>query len=248
MYGDRHGVHADPRAEAVLYQVLKDVQPEIVINVGDDVDCYAISSFDRNPARAQTLQDEIDNTRAHLHQVSQIVPNADKYWLEGNHEDRLRRTIWRLPGAAAELAKLKVFQETMTWPTLVSTASIGWEFVSSAAQSRKSILPRLTTVHGSRVGAFSGFTAKLEMLRYGRSGMSGHTHRLGQVFHRDLNGSHTWIETGCLCSLDPDYVRDPDWQQGLAVVTYTPDDKWFNVELVYIENGQAQYRENKYQA
>lgn len=239
VYGDRHGIYADPQAESVLYSVLEDTKPDVVVNIGDDADCYAISSFDKNPARVHTLQDEVDNTRAHLHKVSQLCPDADKYWLEGNHEDRLRRLVWRLPGAAQELAKLKAFQEQLTWPALVGTKDIGWEFVPTALQAKTKILPKLVIKHGTQIAKHSAFTAKMEMGKYGKSGMSGHSHRLGKFYHRDHQGNHVWMETGCLCRLDADYEPDPDWQQGLVIVHIAADGSWFSLEDVYIEEGRA---------
>jgi hypothetical protein len=99
--------------------VIKDVKPDTIINLGDCADCYAISAYDKDPARVHGLQDEIDMVRAHLHQVAQLAPEAQRYYLEGNHEDRLRRLIWTLPGTASELARLRSFQQAMTWPSLL---------------------------------------------------------------------------------------------------------------------------------
>lgn len=244
IYGDRHGIMQDEKAVNVLYSIIKDVEPHLIVNIGDDVDCYTISRFDKNPARVHDLQAEIDNTRRHLHQIAQLASSADRIWLEGNHEERLRKLVWRLPGAAQELAKLRVIQENLTWEKLVGTKEIGWTFVPSAEQSRKVIIPRVIIKHGTKLGNWSGLSAKAEMGKYGKSGLSGHSHRLAAIYHKDLNGSHVWCETGCLCTVEPEYDIDPDWQQGLVVVEFTND--WFNVELVYIENGKAQYRGVKY--
>ena len=76
------------------------------------------------------------------------------------------------------------------------------------------------------------------------SGMSGHSDRLGDFFRRDRNGSQRWFETGCTCEVSgsvPGSGSDQDWHQGCAVLTYTDD--WFNVELVYIQDGRALWRD-----
>lgn len=249
VYGDRHGISADPAAEQVLYAIIEDLEPDVIVNVGDDVDCYTISSFDRDPKRIHTLQDEIENTQAHFHKVAQIAPTADKYWLEGNHEDRLRRLVWRLPGASQELAKLKVVQEALTWEKLVGTKDVGFTFVPATKQTKTVIIPNLVIKHGTKLASYSAFTAKLEQWSYGKSGLSGHTHRLGKFYHRDLNGSHVWCETGCLCKLnDVDWAPDPDWQQGLAIVTYEADGSWFEINDIYIQDGKARIGPTVYEA
>lgn len=250
VYGDRHGIQADPACEKILYSVIGDTKPNTIINIGDDVDCYTISDYDRNPQRVHNLQEEIDNTRAHLHKVAQLAPTAEKFWLEGNHEDRFRRLIWRLPGATAELARLRIFQQTMTWPSLVGTDQIGWGFVPSHEQTKRKLLPGFIVKHGTKLASHSAGSAKLEMTRYGRSGLSGHCHRLGSYYRRDHNGSHIWQETGCLCRLDTftEYVVDPDWQQGLIVIEHTADGKRFAVYPVYIQDGRAIFRQTLYSA
>lgn len=248
VYGDTHVPHHDPAALSVIMGWAKDNGPESILHVGDLLDCYGISRFSKDPNRVHGLQDEIDLAREHLHQMAQLCPKADRWLLEGNHEDRLRKVIWDLPGGAAELARLTSFQRAMTWPALLQLPDIGWEFVPTHEQTKTPILPKLITKHGTVVRKWSGFTAKGEWERYGKGGLSGHTHRLGKFYHRDHNGSHMWVETGCTCSLDPEYMLDPDWQQGFVVVTHTADGDRYAVEDVYIESGVAVWRGKVYAA
>jgi hypothetical protein len=204
--------------------------------------------YDKDPQNIHGLQDEIDLVRTHLHQVAQIAPQAQRYYLEGNHEDRLRRLIWNLPGTASELARLRSFQQAMTWPSLLELDGIGWEFVPAGEQSRKQILPRLITKHGDTVRRWSGMSAKGEWERYGQSGISGHVHRLGRFYTSDRNGAHTWVEAGCLCDTDPRYTRDPNWQNGLVVVEHSADRQRFEMHLVYCQDGRALWRGQDYRA
>lgn len=246
LYGDIHKPYTDLAAEQVLFGIIREAQPDLIVNMGDATDCYTISRFLTDPTRLQNLQDDLDATRAHVHQVAQLAPQARRILLGGNHEDRLRKTIWDLPGAARELAKLRVFQKAMTWPNLLDLDAIGWEWIDYTKQPAPNIIPRLVLKHGDVVRKWSAWTAKAEWEKHARSGASGHTHRLGTFYHRDLNGSHVWHETGCLCNLDPEYVRQPDWQHGCLVVTYSED--WFHIAVVYIENGKAMWRQKEFVA
>jgi hypothetical protein len=248
LYGDTHGQYIDPEAEAVFLSVLRDVAPDIVVHVGDLVDAYNLSSFDRDPLRKESLQDEIDAGRTHLARVRAVVPGAHFRLLEGNHEDRLRRTLWRADGPAREVLSLQTVRDAVTWPALLRLDDLGIEFTSAFDQPLADLLPKFILKHGNVVRKWSGWSAKGEWERYGKSGASGHVHRLGMFFHRDWNGNHVWAETGCLCSLNPDYMRDPDWQQGFVVASFERSTGAFQIEPVYIHRGSAVWRGKVYRA
>lgn len=245
VYGDAHFPYQDDKALAIVQGIAKEVKPHVLLNVGDVVDCWQISRFDKNPTRRDSLQDNIDQAREHLAQMAAIVPNARRVLLEGNHEDRLGRTICGLEGAQRELAKLRAFQNAMTWPVLLGLDDIGWEWVKGRDQSKTQILPKLITKHGTVVRKWSGLTARGEWEKYGASGLSGHTHRLGHFLHRDHNGTATWLETGCTCSLEPEYGTDFDWQQGCIVLTWSADHRLMNTEIVSMRDGSALYRDTE---
>lgn len=248
IYGDTHGQYIDPAAEAVLLSVMAVCDPDIVVHVGDAVDCYTLSAFDKDPRRRESLQDEIDAARLHLARVRPAAPRASFFLLEGNHEDRMRRTIWRAEGAAREVFKLRDVQDAVQWPTLLQLDDLGIEFVPLFKQPLRDVFPKFLVKHGEVVRKWSGSSAKGEWERYGKSGASGHVHRLGVFMHRDWNGNHAWVETGCLCSLDPDYMRDPDWQQGFVVASFERTTGAFQLEPVYIHNGRAIWRGKVYAA
>ena len=165
-----------------------------------------------------------------------------------NHEDRLRKVIWTLPGTASELARLRAFGEAMTWANLTQCEEVGWRIVPPEAQTKTEILPGIITKHGNVVRKWSAYTARGEWERYGRSGISGHTHRMGQFYTRDFNGNHVWTEGGCTCKLDPEYAPDPNWQQGCVVIEHSADAERFAVHLVYIQDGRAMWRGMDYRA
>lgn len=242
VYGDTHFPFQDDRALNLVKYVVKDVKPDIIVHVGDLIDCWQISRFDKDPTRRDTLQDNIDQARTHLHEISQLAPQAQKVLLEGNHEARLTAAIWKLDGAQREFAKLRIFQQTMTWPKLLELGPIGWRWVGVREQSKTEILPKIITKHGDRVCKWSAASGKAEWEKYGYSGVSGHTHRLGQFFHRDRNGNATWSEMGCTCSLDAQYGTDFDWQQGFGVLRWSPDYKILHTELLSIRDGSTLWK------
>ncbi len=238
LYGDTHIPYQDERTLSIVRQIVTMLQPSLLVNMGDLLDCYSISRFDKDPQRTETLQDEIDAARVHLAQMRQLSPQSRVVLLEGNHEDRLRRLLWGLKGEAAVLAKLTAFNQVITWPKLLDLDGLGVEFVPYGKHSQFSFLPKFLLKHGDRISQYSAYTAAAELRHHNKSGASGHTHRLG-VYHRN---EYVWVETGCTCTTTPDYVADPNWQNGCVVLSFDQATGAVAVESVEIRNGLAMFR------
>jgi hypothetical protein len=98
--------------------------------------------------------------------------------------------------------------------------------------------------HGNLIRNRSGYTATGEMEKSGISGVSAHTHRLGQVFKSNYGGMSTWVEAGCLCFTDPDHFdylegQVPDWQIGCAVGYFERGGNRFSVSPIPIVKYKA---------
>lgn len=248
-YGDTHHGYQDDKTLAVVQAIMEDHNPHVVVDMGDGVDAGMLSDkFRQDPMRSTGLQYEIDEKRKQLARFRSVVPDAEYWYLEGNHEERLRRTLWNLEGPAKALVKLNVVQDKLTWPVLLSTEALGINFVSYDDQTQTKILPKFITKHGTMIRPASGNTAHAELRKYGRSGASGHTHRLGAVWRRDHHGQHVWIETGCCANLRPEYEPDPDWQNGCVVLTFDEKTAAVSVEPVEIRNGHTIWRGKVYKA
>ena len=170
----------------------------------------SISSFDRNPTRAFHLQDELDESYAWLFSRAEANPNARRIFIEGNHEDRLRRFLWK---EAADLSSLRVlnFEELMRFDELEMedlTYMSVLDFLGFRIQ------------HGWKASGGSTpwpinvgrFMAQKE----GSSGLCGHTHRASIYCWTTSRGSHSYVENGCLCRFDLEYAPFPNWQQAFS--------------------------------
>jgi hypothetical protein len=248
VFTDTHVPYHDQAALEVVYGLIRDVKPRVIVHLGDLLDCFSISRYTKDRSHILNTQDEIDGAKTILHQVSQLAPEADKYLLEGNHEARLDELLNTLPGTARELIQLRDIRAAATWPALLRTEDIGWSWVPAKGQAHHPILPRLLTKHGNVVRKHSGMSGKGEWERYGKSGLSGHVHRVGQFYTSDANGNHVWTECGCTCLLKPNYCEDPNWAHAVVLVHFTPDGSRFSVEPVYIEAGRALFGQTEYRA
>ncbi len=213
--GDRvlifNDLHVPFHDVALLKAVLRfqaDFKPHGIIIAGDWNDIYELSTFDKNPSRRFSLQDELDIGHGLLKEVRDISPNARMVFIEGNHEDRLRRWLWKNSGAASlrsntvesqlGFAELKI--DSVCYGSMVNLCGFLVEHGYRAAKS----------------GAFPANVARLMAVERGISGLCGHDHR-SQVYRwADQRGSHTYINNGCLCLRTLEYVANPNWQSGFC--------------------------------
>lgn len=195
-------------------------QPYGVILNGDVTDCYAISDYNKNPLDKPGLQREIDQSRRLLEALAKV--SRERWWLGGNHEDRLRRYLWKNP----EFADL----DDLRFPSLFHLGDSGFQW---KPYGQGKMLGKLLVTHGFMVHKHSGESARGHFDRLGTSVLIGHTHRLGAYYRTNVRGAHVAYENGCLCKLTPEYAQHPDWQQGFSVV-HVDDNGFFSVQQVPI--------------
>ncbi|HYE77539.1 MAG TPA: hypothetical protein VEI97_06110, partial [bacterium] len=241
-YSDIHFPHHDPRALNILYQILDYIRPGLVVDHGDTLDCAEIGRWPKDPNNRVSLKEEIVMGAEHIGVVHALTPEAGHVWLEGNHEERLKRLIWGLADqrAAGEILTLEPVRKALEWGSLLGLDSLGWEVVPYP--KHKLLFDRLVLKHGNSVRKHSSYSAREEHDKYGKSGLSGHTHRQGGYWHRDYNGVHAWWELGLLGQIREDYVDHANWQQGLACITWSDDRTRYGVELISIHDGVTYFR------
>ena len=246
-YSDLHLPYHDERALKILYAILEDVDPDIVVDHGDTIDCEQISSFKKDPAKRIPLRDEIQMGAKHFATVTELTPNAERIWCEGNHEQRLKRLIWSLAEGrqAGELLTLPKVAAALSWPSLLGLDELGWEMVEYP--QHKLLFDKLILTHGEKVRGQSGQSEKAELNHYSKSGLSGHTHRVGYYGKKTYDGQVGWWGLGCMCAIRTSYISFPNWQQGMCVIVWAPDRQNFAVERVRIFDGVAYFRGRRYE-
>src|SRR3990167_5599245 len=204
--GDLQIPFQDDRAVAAMLNLAADLAPDFVYLIGDIIDFYAISSHLPDPSRP--LQQEIERTHRFLDDMNAATPSAAvRYYIEGNHEDRLRKYIWSHSPVLSE-------NPMLTLSTQLGLTERGYIHIT---YPHGVLHNDLYLVHGDLVSKHSAYTAKQMLDHYGMSGISGHTHRLGSHYKTTLGGPLGWWENGCLCLLDLDYDDKTNWQQGFSI-------------------------------
>ena len=188
----------------------------------------------------------------HLGIIHALTPNAEHGWQEGNHEDNLRRQIWKAMEnrVLGEMLSLPGIKEVLEWGNLLGITDLGWEtltYTGAGGENHKLLFDKLILKHGDKTGPAAGSAATRERQMYHKSGLSGHTHRQAYVPRRDYSSTNGWWEIGLLGRIHSNYTAHADWQQGFAVVTWSADRERFGVELVSIHDGVAYFRGKRFE-
>jgi len=209
---DWHAPFYEPRAFASLLMELHRWQPTHVALVGDIIDFYPLSTHLRSPLRMHQLQEELDQAANLIHIMRNYAPQARFYFLLGNHEERLRKFLWRTP----ELVSLRA----LSLDALLGLSREKIELVDTPALF---VSREFTLTHGRYSRKRGGHSAHAELDRYGTSGASGHTHRRAAIARRFAHKTLTWLELGCVCQLTAEYDPYPDWQHGYGIAEIARD-------------------------
>lgn len=223
---DFHFPYHDRQAiESFLWMVQK-LQPHRVVLNGDIADFFQLSRFNISGDRIENLQEEIDMANEFRRLVRAKAPNAVIDETEGNHDNRVITYVHKNAKALKSLTALQP-RELFKYGEFGINDHPGCGFL---------LRPQFLVKHGTIVRGEAGATAKAELNLAGVSGISGHTHRLAR-YVRGGYAQREWLEQGCLCRTDPDYVTGaPNWRQGVAIGEFsTRSDSFVLHEVPFVE-------------
>lgn len=208
---DIHVPFNNKKATQVALDYIKEERPKYVTINGDAIDFYGISRYSRDPKRRLETQNELDEFNGFLADVRNAAPNAQIFFVEGNHEQRWSKYLREHAGEI----------EGLTGFSLKDVLGLDKQkiiFVPSGF-----VYGSCFIVHGDGLfGGKSGFTATKWMEKYMASVVVGHIHRLAIIHRRTANKQRLFgVECGTLSSLDPGYEMTgfADWQTGFASLT-----------------------------
>ena len=257
----------DENALEISMAIIKSVNPDLIVMVGDNLDFPEFGKYRLSPSYALTTQAAIDRATTLCAQLRAIAPQARIVWLAGNHEERLVNYV--LDNAKASFG-LKRGNTPESWPVLsipylCRFDDFGVEFVPGYPAGQFWINQRLRVIHGTKVRS-NGSTAHAYLGSEKTSVIYGHIHRRewAERSREDWDGAKTIMAAspGTLARCDGavpstkgalDLDGRPmtiveDWQQGIAVVTYQPGEGEFWYEQVPFHSGCAMYRGKLYKS
>jgi len=227
---DIHFPYQDRKALDGAVHHLIEFKPDCIILNGDTLDCYHLSSFDKNP-KNRSFKHELDVLRNFCIQLRELFPTQRIIFKLGNHEERYERTILsRVP----QLIELELF----SFKEVIRAREFNIEVVDNKRIIKAG---HLNIAHGHEFS--KGFVAPVNPARgyYMKAKsnvIAGHNHRTSEHMEKDINEKSlgAW-STGCLCELNPGYMPINSWNHGFATVENNGTD--FKVNNIKIIKGKV---------
>lgn len=210
---DAHRPYHCARLQSILYQVMEWLQPRGYVNLGDFVDWFQLSTYDKDPRRVNCIEDDLALHASHLDEVEKLLPVGGAiHQLEGNHEHRLRRYIAAnapaLAGVVPDVPALLRFAAR----NAASKVRYHWHPVAKWNSCK---IGDTVFHHGT---FFDKSTAVSNLTRYrGVNLVHGHTHRVQYA----ENGDHFMATLGHASDESFTMHRHvpSDWSRALGLYT-----------------------------
>ena len=221
-----------------LVELTKHVKPDFFVFAGDVLDCFSVSAHNRGQwdMPGYTLKDEYDETNLRLDEVCDVLPDAcEKIFIEGNHENRIRRfqasvDNAKLGGALTDyIAGLRLIERGFNCLAPYKEAQL---FIGD-----------LIVLHGLYTNANAG---KTHLEKLGQSCLFFHTHKFQTYSGRqgtayNCGGGGDWDNAAFYYAAKP---ARADWSNGAAVIDLHENGKTVVTPLEY--DGQFWFEGKKF--
>lgn len=168
---DTHVPYEDKRAWALLLQVIKAVQFQKIIILGDFWDCYSVSAHAKDPNRIHLIEQELEQVNGRLDELD-ASGAKEKFYIEGNHEFRLPRQLQD---------KLPQLYNIVRVEKLLKLKERGWQYIPYM-DDMKAGLVYATHCVGSSSSAQKAF------LDYQDNVLTGHNHAMDYIVRGNAKG------------------------------------------------------------
>jgi len=250
----------DEVAMAVAIQMIADIKPDLIVNLGDFIDFPSFSRFLQEPTFALTTQQALNRGYRFLVEQKVAAPNAHVVLIAGNHDIRISKAIITNAQAAFGLHRAENPDgwPVLSIPFLLRLDELGVEYVGGYPAGEYWINENLKCIHGVKVRS-NGSTAQAVVADERVSVIFGHVHRM-ELQYKTVNvrnGFKTRLAftPGTLARIDGavpstnggidewgnPVTRWENWQQGIGIVHYEEGEGDFHVHGVHIHNGRAMY-------
>lgn len=248
--GDNHFPVADPVVSSAKLAFVRDVRPDLWVNLGDLLDFWLASRFPKEAQRmfgpyGTRLQEEIDSARPYVEAVCSVVKQA--HFIPGNHEKRHEKLI-------------------DANPTLFGLRALGWKqilqypdnFVVHPYGTRLRVNKApLYCVHGDTIVPERVVSPSQYVLqrRVNQTTLFGHTHKASSAYRTGYDENrdpivHAAVNTGhgTLVSEQTYAGPEPDWQHAFAYVEFFEIEGKgrFTVHLIHVIDGRFSWNGTLY--
>jgi UDP-2,3-diacylglucosamine pyrophosphatase LpxH len=231
-FPDVHAPFHDRKCVELALDVLKDLNPDEVVILGDFFDCYTVSQYSKDPkSQYKLLEEELAEGRTLLSRIIKTAPRANIVFLQGNHEYRIDRYVSTYANALGGSINTR---DVLQLPKQVKWYPYGHRNHHQCG--------KLIATHGT---ICNRHCCAAMLQKYGCSVIFGHTHRMQEFNIRKADGERIKAVTiGWLGDKDSaaEYVQNVhDFSHGFAVGHFKPNGDFF-LDLIEIEKYQLVFQ------
>lgn len=226
---DLHSRFCDRDALRIAIDYGIEKKCDSVVILGDFMDFYGSSRFDKSPNVLEYFQTENEWGAEVLSLLQDTFGQV--FLKKGNHDIRREQRIGKMSLQFPELSGVQTYAECLSFPG---------SRVEIIEDYRVVKFGRLNGIHGHEYQGGGGIH-----VAYNRGGkamdnvISAHSHIAQSDMRKTIDGSVIVSTTlGCLCNLHPRYNPMNSWTQGFAVVERDSDGH-FMIDNRVIVNGRA---------
>jgi hypothetical protein len=220
---DFHGEHIDIPARDAFVRDVRALKPEQIIYLGDGLDCGGTFSTHQRSYTNELVESYEDDCKAanlFLDMVDSAAPDAEKDYMEGNHEGHVERWASRmfnskkdadkLLGVYGPVAAMRLKERGIKYYKRSET----YMGISIPGTIKKG---KCYFTHGI---SHSKHCASVHLSRFGANVVFGHVHRSQSVIERTVtsSGFGAWCP-GTLAKLQPLYkhTEPTSWSHGYGL-------------------------------
>ncbi len=196
--------------------------PDILVLLGDLLDCYSVSYWRKDPGRLK-FPDELEKALEVLELIDSAFPDSEKVLIAGNHENRLPSYISANAPALSGLKSLELTE-------LLQLDERGWQFVDNIALLNIMELPfnigNLYFLHGHELKVTMN-SVNIPRNYFYKTLVPlcvAHHHTTQEFRPKRLDHSYAGaFSIGCLCQLSADFQPVTNWNYGFATAEFDAD-------------------------
>lgn len=231
---DIHVPYHCPKFVKLITKLIRELSPDGLVQLGDAIDCFQISTYSKDPARRNLLKDDIEDYKLILNEWARnLKTNASIHLLEGNHEYRLSRYI---ANQARDIHGLVPDWKTLLGIDLRNKASSQRWHWHPYTKWKSCAIGDVIIHHGFY---YNQHVAMTMLAKYKCSMICGHTHRLQYV----TDGVHYAATIGH-GSDEKETAHSPTptgWQQTIGLLHVSCSGKT-TLEIILVKDGKAVVR------
>ena len=257
----------DERAINVALQLAKALRPELIVNLGDNVDLSNLSRFKKDSDHFfRTLAPSFQRAHDIYAQLRSDNPDAQIVEVSSNHEVRLRDTILQHIPNLYDVRRANEEKEkypVMSYPYMANLERVGVDWIGGYGAAEFVINDDLAFRHGRETGNRTQSAASQIMRNHPETNnVHGHAHEMSTAYKTTRAGRLlASVAVGAVCRTDgvvPSYHNAVDdlnqpvkkqeqWQQGVLAIHDYGQGR-YDFRHIPIVDGTAFYEGKEYKS